>query len=146
MTRVALMIAAVALAAVVFLPSGRATNPFDQRLSADRQIVHALNRLTFGPRPGDVEEVRRVGLAKWIELQLHPDQIAENPVLNERLKPLESLRLSLPEVIAKYTPDPNTDMMAMVQGPFEAMNKLSRTDRTKVMNGTAEERTAVLDA
>src|SRR5580704_15510252 len=145
MTRVEFTIAAAVLAAVALIPSGRATGPFDQRLNPDQQIVHALNRLTFGPRPGDIEEVRRIGLNKWIELQLHPDQIAENPVLAERLKPLESLRLPLPEVIAKYTPSDNSGMMVSFN-PFEAINKLPQADRNKVMNGTAEERTAVLHA
>ena len=81
---------AVAVAAMILPRSGQATDPFEQKLSADRQIIQALNRLTFGPRPGDVEEVRRIGLAKWMEQQLHPDQIAENPVLAERLTPLKS--------------------------------------------------------
>ena len=83
MKRVVFTIAAVAIAAITLPRPGHATNPFEQRLSPDQQIVHALNRLTFGPRPGDVEEVRRIGLAKWMEQQLHPDQIAENPVLEE---------------------------------------------------------------
>jgi len=36
----------------------------------DAAIVHALNRLTYGPRPGDVERVKSIGLEKWIEAQL----------------------------------------------------------------------------
>src|SRR5579883_644899 len=84
------------IAMAVLLPTGgpslgTASGPFDQRLSQDRQIVHALNRLTFGPRPGDVEEVRRMGVAKWIKLQLHPSQIPENPALEAKLKYLETL-------------------------------------------------------
>jgi Protein of unknown function (DUF1800) len=71
-------IAAAALAAIIFTRSGIAIGPFDKRLSPQQQIIHALNRLTFGPRPGDAEEVRRIGLSKWIELQLHPEQIPEN--------------------------------------------------------------------
>jgi hypothetical protein len=88
MTRVGLTAAAVALAAVLLPRFGHATDRFDQRLSPDQQIVHALNRLTFGLRPGNVDEVGRGGLAKWMELQLHPERIAENPVLDQRLKPL----------------------------------------------------------
>ena len=41
----------------------------------DAAITHVLNRLTFGPRPGDVEKVRAIGLASWIEQQLHPERI-----------------------------------------------------------------------
>ena len=38
-------------------------------------ITHVLNRLTFGPRAGDVDRVRQVGLAAWIDQQLHPGRI-----------------------------------------------------------------------
>jgi uncharacterized protein (DUF1800 family) len=145
MKRIALTIAAVAVAAVSLPRSSRATSPFDQRLDSEEQIVQALNRLAFGPRPGDVQEVHRLGLTKWMELQLHPERIAENPVLEQRLKPLESLRMTLPDVVTKYTPEQNVGMM-MAQNPFEAINKLPQADRNKVMSGTAEERTAVLDA
>ncbi|HWM76637.1 MAG TPA: DUF1800 family protein, partial [Methylomirabilota bacterium] len=41
-------------------------------LSEEQRIVHALNRLGYGPRPGDVERVRQMGLAKWMERQLEP--------------------------------------------------------------------------
>ena len=44
-------------------------------LSADEAILHALNRLSYGPRPGDVERVRQMGLAKWIDQQLNPNSI-----------------------------------------------------------------------
>jgi len=146
MARAELTIAAVALTALVLPQSVNATDPFSQRLNPDRQIVQALNRLTFGPRPGDVEAVRRMGLAKWMELQLHPEQIKENPILDQSLKPLESLRLSLPEVVAKYTPQQDAGMMMMTMGPFDTLNKLPQSERNKIRNGTAEERTAALDA
>jgi hypothetical protein len=137
------LIAAAALAAIVFARSGTATGPFDKRLSPQQQIVHALNRLTFGPRPGDAEEVRRIGLNKWIELQLHPEQIPENPVLEARLKPLETLRMSLTDVVKDYSPEPQSQMM--IQVPFLQLNTLlSQEQRQKVLTGTAEERTAVL--
>ncbi|MDX2266585.1 MAG: DUF1800 domain-containing protein [Bryobacter sp.] len=56
-----------------------------------QNVEHALNRLTFGPRPGDAELVRKMGLNEWIELQLHPERIAENPQLAEKLAPLKTL-------------------------------------------------------
>src|SRR5580698_9950158 len=146
MKRAALTIAATALAALTLSRPGHTATPFDQRLTPDQQIVHALNRLTFGPRPGDVDEVRRLGLAKWIDLQLHPTLITESSVLDDKLKPLETLRLTLPDVVAKYTPDQNMGMMMTLDSPAETINKLPQADRQKVRNGTAEERTAVLDA
>src|SRR5687768_3994543 len=45
---------------------------------ADQQILHALNRLAFGPRPGDVQKVRAIGLDQWIEQQLHPERIDDS--------------------------------------------------------------------
>jgi uncharacterized protein (DUF1800 family) len=136
---------AAVLAAILLPRTGQAADPFAQKLSPDRQIIQALNRLTFGPRPGDVDEVRRIGLAKWMEQQLHPDQIAENPVLEQRLAPLKSLRMPTSEVVAQYSP---AQTMAMVtfDGPFAVINKLPQSVRNKIMNGTAEERTAALDA
>ena len=72
---------------------------FQKKLSKDQQILHALDRLTFGPRPGDVEAVKKMGLKKWIDLQLHPERIAENPELARKLEPLESLRMSQAETV-----------------------------------------------
>src|SRR5690348_9360211 len=61
---------------------------FQKKLSKDRQIVHALDRLAFGPRPGDVAAVKKMGLKKWIDLQLHPERIQENTELEARLASL----------------------------------------------------------
>src|SRR5271156_1426515 len=89
MKRFALAVASAAVFAALLFPvavllaplAAHAGGPFDTKLPPDRQIVQALNRLAFGPRPGDVEEVRRIGIQKWIDLQLHPQSIAENPLL-----------------------------------------------------------------
>jgi uncharacterized protein (DUF1800 family) len=51
-------------------------------------ITHVLNRLTFGPRPEDVEMVRAMGLASWIDQQLHPERI-DDRALAARLPSLE---------------------------------------------------------
>jgi len=55
------------------------TERLDHReLAADQQVIHALNRLTFGARPGDVQKVRAIGLDKWIDQQLHPERIDDS--------------------------------------------------------------------
>lgn len=43
--------------------------------TADQQAVHALSRLTFGARPGDLEAVHEMGVDRWIDRQLHPERI-----------------------------------------------------------------------
>ena len=75
---------------------------FQKKLSKDEQILHALDRLAFGPRPGDVARVKKIGLKKWIFQQLHPDRMAENPVLEARLQALESLRMTPLEALQHY--------------------------------------------
>ncbi len=47
------------------------------QLQGDARILHALNRFTFGPRQGDLDAVRAIGLEKWFENQLHPAAIDE---------------------------------------------------------------------
>src|SRR5258708_33205508 len=81
------------------------------KLSKDDQVIHALNRVTFGPRPGDVEAVRKMGVKKWIDLQLHPERIAENPELAQKLAPLGSLRLSQADTERTY---PNPQMIRAI--------------------------------
>jgi uncharacterized protein (DUF1800 family) len=63
----------------------------------DKAIVHVLNRIGFGPGPGDVEAVRRIGLAAHIEQQLHPERIADGS-LTERLAVFTTLQLSTREL------------------------------------------------
>jgi uncharacterized protein (DUF1800 family) len=77
---------------------------FQKKLNKDDQILHALDRLTFGPRPGDIAMVKKMGLKKWIDLQLHPEQIKENPELETALQPLESLRMTPLETVQHYPP------------------------------------------
>jgi uncharacterized protein (DUF1800 family) len=46
-----------------------------RELTADQQVLQALNRLTFGPRPGDVQRVRQLGVDRWIAEQLSPAKL-----------------------------------------------------------------------
>ena len=55
----------------MFLVAAHPQTANDERARAE----HALNRLAFGARPGDVERVMRIGVDRWIEQQLHPERI-----------------------------------------------------------------------
>ena len=70
-------------------------------LSADEAILHALNRLAYGPRPGDMERVRQMGLAKWIEQQLNPNGIEDRSV-EARLEQYPTLRMSTAKLLEEY--------------------------------------------
>jgi len=95
---------AISVMLVAGMAAFSAETPFNQPLDKDQQILHALNRLTFGPRSGDVETVRKMGVKKWIDLQLHPERIAENPELAQRLQPLDSLHMSSAQIATNYPP------------------------------------------
>lgn len=97
------MLAAAGLAAV--WAAGRSEDaPSSAKLNKERQILHALNRLTFGPQPGDAERVGKLGLKKWIDQQLHPEKLGENPELEEKLEALKSLNMAPGEMIERYPP------------------------------------------
>ncbi|MBI4851137.1 MAG: DUF1800 domain-containing protein [Acidobacteria bacterium] len=73
-------------------------------LSQDEKILHVLNRLGYGARPGDVEKVRRLGIEKYIELQLNPEKIDDQAV-EARLKSLNTLSMDSQE-LARVYPQP----------------------------------------
>src|SRR3982751_4813045 len=75
---------------------------FQKKLVKDEPVLHALDRLTYGQRPGDFARVKKIGVKRWVEQQLHPEQIAEDPALEQRLRPLETLRLTPIEVWRQY--------------------------------------------
>src|SRR5215472_16423553 len=68
-----------------------------------KRAIHALNRRTFGPRPGDVEQVMAMGVDRWIDLELHPEKISD-AALESRLAGLSVARMS-PHEVAEHFPD-----------------------------------------
>jgi uncharacterized protein (DUF1800 family) len=87
-------------------PAPTATAPDGAALAADREIVRALSRLTFGARPGDLERVRAVGLSTWIERQLRPQTI-DDSATEQLLAELTTLRQPIADLLKEYPrPDP----------------------------------------
>lgn len=76
-------------------PAGETTASaaYHGQLQGDERIVHALNRFTFGPRPGDLEAVRAMGLDAWFEQQLHPATI-QDPGLQQKLAEFPAMQWS----------------------------------------------------
>ncbi|HEY2847021.1 MAG TPA: DUF1800 family protein, partial [Pyrinomonadaceae bacterium] len=73
-------------------------------LTEDQKIMHVLNRLGFGARPGDVERVKGMGLQKYIDQQLNPSSI-DDAATEAKVKNLDVFSLSTSEIFAKY-PNP----------------------------------------
>jgi uncharacterized protein (DUF1800 family) len=94
------------LAAGDFMPAAADSLPGNANrtakgLSVDQKIIHVLNRLGFGPRPGDVERVKRIGLDNYIDQQLYPERIADSS-MDARLANFPSLKMTIAEVQDKY--------------------------------------------
>lgn len=77
----------------------------DTQLAGDARILYALNRLTFGPTPGQVAQVRQMGLNAWIAQQLHPQTI-DDSALEQRLSRYPALRMSVPDLMQQAPPPP----------------------------------------
>src|SRR6266849_5967299 len=70
------------------------------KLSEDQRILHVLNRLGFGARPGDVERVKATGIDNYIAQQLFPEKI-DDSASEARLQNLETLRMSTADLYEK---------------------------------------------
>lgn len=112
-------------------------------LNEDEATLHALNRLAFGPRPGDVERVKQMGLEKWIDLQLHPERI-DDSALEARLQQYPAIGMSTEQLLARY-PRPNQqqqqqrqarqrgDAPEMANRPQEIVLELSEAKFTRAI-------------
>jgi uncharacterized protein (DUF1800 family) len=81
-----------------------AAQPNPSRVPAgadDRTVIHVLNRLGFGPTAAAVQRVRQLGVAAYIEEQLHPERIADE-ALEQRLAGFSTLTKSARQLADEY--------------------------------------------
>jgi uncharacterized protein (DUF1800 family) len=78
-------------------PPAHSTAP----LTNDEKILQVLNRFTYGPRPGDVERVRAMGLSAWFNQQMNPSKI-DDSALEARLVAFPAMQLPLEQMLAMY--------------------------------------------
>jgi len=86
-------------------------------LTEDQKILHVLNRLGFGARPGDLEKVKAIGLQKYIDQQLNASSIVDTTA-EAKVKNLEVFNMSTAEVFAKY-PNPGA-LLRQLEGGRQA--------------------------
>jgi uncharacterized protein (DUF1800 family) len=98
------IIALVAMLVGTLLPSltlAAADKSSKKKLTEEQRIVHVLNRLGFGARPGDIERVKAMGVENYINQQLAPEKISDT-VAEDKVKTLSSLTLTTAELYEKY--------------------------------------------
>jgi len=84
-----------------FAPARPAPEP--RELTADQQVRQAINRLSFGARPGDVERVRAMGVDRWIAEQLQPARI-DDRATEQFTARFETLEQSGAALLRAYPP------------------------------------------
>ena len=107
-----------------------------QAAPVNPKIVHLLNRLTLGIRPGEIDRLQQIGVDRYIQQQLNPDSIVEAPIVTERLASLDAANLSPVELFQRYNPHRQVDG----QKPIAAINKLQQQQARQVTNQAIEAR------
>jgi uncharacterized protein (DUF1800 family) len=106
-----LLLTCLSLASVVQpLLGNKKDKANDSGPNEPKRAVHALNRLTFGPRPGEVQQVMAMGVDRWIDLQLHPEKISDAAV-ESRLADFRTLHMSSKEIAEEF---PDNQMIRQV--------------------------------
>ncbi len=112
---------ALAALATAFIPAGAKPRQKTQPpMSKEQQVDHALSRLTWGVRPGDTAEVNKLGLKKWIDAQLYPERIVENPELLHRLDALEGIKLNTGQAFTMFQNRKEQPIRPLIRDVVEA--------------------------
>jgi uncharacterized protein (DUF1800 family) len=115
---------------VLLLPALALCLPaFAAPLTAEQQAAHVLNRLAFGPAPGDIARVAQMGVQRYIEQQLAPQDIAYPPALDAQLAALDAINRSTGAIFGEYN-ELRKEVKNEEEGAREQRRKaLQRLDR-----------------
>jgi len=103
-----------------------------KKLTEEQRIVHILNRLGFGARPGDVERVKSMGVENYINQQLNPEKISDT-VAENRIKDLQVLNMSTAELYEKF-PQPG-QLIRQLQARGALPTDLAEARENRVKGG-----------
>ena len=98
---VALLIAPIDFQGQPLVSEGSTRASKASRLGEDEKMLLVLNRFTYGPRPGDLESLRAMGLQAWFNRQLAPLAI-DDSALDRRLARFPAMQLPLPQLMVLY--------------------------------------------
>jgi uncharacterized protein (DUF1800 family) len=100
-------------------------------LSGDERILHALNRFTFGPKPGDLEAVRQMGLEDWFNEQLQPGDIDESD-LSEQLNQYPAIQFSTQDLLHRLPSNALVHMAAEGKASIPTRGDLGAIYRNQI--------------
>ena len=112
-------------------------------IEVERRPLHLLNRLAFGPAPGDLETVKRIGTERWIEQQLNPESLPESPELESQLASLETIRMTPIELFREYglpKREAKGDPEAVKQAMQESRVVVEQATQARILRAIASRR------
>lgn len=68
----------------------------------DAFVTHIVERLSFGPKPGELQRVKSMGVENYIQSQLNPESIEESPQLDSYLAQIDSLQKNPLDLLQKF--------------------------------------------
>src|SRR5689334_17583979 len=122
----------VALILLILLTQPMAFAQKQRPLTEDQRILHVLNRLGFGARPGDVERVKAMGLENYINQQLNPDKIGDSAA-ESKLAELTTLNMSTADLYGKF-PQPG-QLLRQLQARGVLPENLAEARENRVKGG-----------
>ncbi len=143
----AILLALSIATAVQAKPKTSNTESKSSRGTTDEQATHVLNRLTFGPRPGDVEKVKELGIQRFIDVQLTPTSIAEPPTLVSLVRDTPALHMPSRELLAEFRmfklerKADKKEQLATEKSATQSSEKLSMTDSMQDQDASMESMT-----
>jgi uncharacterized protein (DUF1800 family) len=106
--------------------------------TADQQVQQVLNRLAFGPRPGDVAKVRELGVDRWIALQLAPERIDDHVMDSIVATSYEGLDRPTSDIVADYATAQQALRRTQVQLAQEGDSSAKKDLRAEVLKRNPE--------
>jgi uncharacterized protein (DUF1800 family) len=104
-------------------------------LTSEQQAVHVLNRLGYGPRPGDIERVTQMGVQRYIDSQLHPESIPYPERLTRRLAELQTANAPAGDVVRDFA-----ELRREKRNEEEGAKQRRRIEMARIASETAEAR------
>ena len=106
--------------------------PVPGKLTEQQKVLHLLDRITFGARPGEVERINKIGWEKYVEEQMQPEKISDE-IVAQKLQPLATLKMSDEQIVKTY--DPPQDVIKELRDRFQPKNIAQEAGSEPTANG-----------
>lgn len=106
--------------------------PVPGKLTEQQKVLHLLDRITFGARPGEVDRINQIGWEKYLEEQMQPEKINDE-IVTQKLQPLATLKMSDEQIVKTY--DPPQDVIKELRDRFQPKNTAQETVSEPTANG-----------